>query len=53
MAAFEAMCGGYLGISAHWHLFWYFFRFTYLKDGSRVVSGTALGVPLNNREIPA
>jgi hypothetical protein len=21
MAAFEAMCEGYLGISAHWHLF--------------------------------
>jgi hypothetical protein len=34
MAAFEAMCEGYLGISAHWHLFWYFFRFTCLKDGS-------------------
>jgi hypothetical protein len=23
MAAFEAMCKGYLGISAHWHLFQY------------------------------
>jgi hypothetical protein len=34
MAAFEAMCEGYLGISAHWHLFQYFFRFTCLKDGS-------------------
>jgi hypothetical protein len=34
MAAFEAMCEGYLGISAHWHLFQYFIRFTYLKDGS-------------------
>jgi hypothetical protein len=33
MAAFEAMCEGYLVISAHWHLFWYFFRFTCLKDG--------------------
>jgi hypothetical protein len=34
MAAFEAMSEGYLGISAHWHLFRYFFRFTCLKDGS-------------------
>jgi hypothetical protein len=25
MAAFEVMCEGYLGISAHWHLFHYFF----------------------------
>jgi hypothetical protein len=25
MAAFEVMCVGYLGISAHWHLFRYFF----------------------------
>jgi hypothetical protein len=33
MAAFEAMCEGYLGISAHWHLFQYFFRFTCLRDG--------------------
>jgi hypothetical protein len=38
MDAFEAMCEGYLGISAHWHLFQYFFRFTCLKDGSRVVT---------------
>jgi hypothetical protein len=34
MAAFEAMCEGYLGISAHWHLFWYF-KFACLKEGSR------------------
>jgi hypothetical protein len=33
MAAFE----GYLGISAHWHLFWYFFKFVCLKEGSRAV----------------
>jgi hypothetical protein len=38
MAAFEAMCEGYLGISAHWHLFQYFFRFTCWKDGSRAVT---------------
>jgi hypothetical protein len=38
MAAFEAMCEGYLGISAHWHLFRYFFRFTCLKDGSRTAT---------------
>jgi hypothetical protein len=33
MAAFEAMFEGYLGISAHWHLFRYFFMFACLKDG--------------------
>jgi hypothetical protein len=38
MEAFEAMCEGYLGISAHWHLFRYFFRFTYLKEGSRAAT---------------
>jgi hypothetical protein len=38
MAAFEAMCEGYLRISAHWHLFRYFFRFTCLKDGSRAAT---------------
>jgi hypothetical protein len=38
MAAFEAMCEGYLGISAHWHLFWYFFKFACLKEGSRVAT---------------
>jgi hypothetical protein len=38
MAVFEAMCEGYLGISANWHLFQYFFRFTCLKDGSRAVT---------------
>jgi hypothetical protein len=35
MAAFEAMCEGYLEIRAHWHLFWYFFKFSCLKEGSR------------------
>jgi hypothetical protein len=35
MAAFKAMCEGYLGIDAHWPLFQYFFRFTCLRDGSR------------------
>jgi hypothetical protein len=34
MAAFEAMCEGFLGIGAHWHLFRYFFRFTYQMEGS-------------------
>jgi hypothetical protein len=38
MAAFEAMCEGYLGISAHWHLFQYLFRFTCLKEGSRAAT---------------
>jgi hypothetical protein len=38
MAAFEAMCEGYLGISAHCHLFKYFFMFACLKDGSQVVT---------------
>jgi hypothetical protein len=38
MAAFEAMCEGYLSIGAHWHLFQYFFRFTCLRDGSHVVT---------------
>jgi hypothetical protein len=38
MAAFEAMCEGYLGISVHQHLFRYFFMFTCLKDGSRAVT---------------
>jgi hypothetical protein len=36
MAAFEAMCKGYLGIGTHWNLFQYFFRFTCLRDVSRV-----------------
>jgi hypothetical protein len=35
MAAFEAMCEGFLGIGAHWHLFRYFVRFTCLREGSR------------------
>jgi hypothetical protein len=35
MAVFEALCEGYLGISAHWHLFKYFFMFVCLKDGSK------------------
>jgi hypothetical protein len=38
MAAFEAMCKGFLGIGAHWHLFQYFIRFTCLRDGSRAVT---------------
>jgi hypothetical protein len=38
MESFEATCEGYLGISAHWHLFRYFFRFTCLKEGSRAVT---------------
>jgi hypothetical protein len=38
MAAFEAMCEGFLGIGAHWHLFQYFFRFTFLREGFRAVT---------------
>jgi hypothetical protein len=38
MAAVEAMCEGFLGIGAHWHLFQYFFRFTCLRDGSRAAT---------------
>jgi hypothetical protein len=38
MAAFEAMCEGYLGIGTHWHLFKYFFRFTCLRDSSRAAT---------------
>jgi hypothetical protein len=38
MAAFEAMCKGYLGIGAHWHLLQYFFTFTCLWDGSRAAT---------------
>jgi hypothetical protein len=38
MAAFEAMCKGFLGIGAHWHSFHYFFRFTCLRDGSRAAT---------------
>jgi hypothetical protein len=38
MAAFEAMCEGFLGISMHWHLFRYFFKFTCLRDGSRATT---------------
>jgi hypothetical protein len=38
MATFKAMCEGYLGISAHWPLFQYFFRFTCLRDGSCVAT---------------
>jgi hypothetical protein len=29
---------GYLGISAHWHLFKYFFMFACLKDGSKAAT---------------
>jgi hypothetical protein len=38
MATFKAMCEAYLGISAHWHLFRYFFMFGCLKDGSRAAT---------------
>jgi hypothetical protein len=38
MAAFEAMCEGYLGISAHLHLFRYFFKIVCLKEGSRAAT---------------
>jgi hypothetical protein len=38
MAAFEAMCEGYLGINAHRHLFRYFIKFACLKEGSRAVT---------------
>jgi hypothetical protein len=38
MAAFEVMCMGYMGISAHWHHFKYFFMFTCLKDSSKTVT---------------
>jgi hypothetical protein len=38
MAAFEAICEGFLGIGAHWHMFQYFFRFTFLREGSRAVT---------------
>jgi hypothetical protein len=38
MVAFEAMCEGYLGISARWNLFRYFFKFACLKEGSRVAT---------------
>jgi hypothetical protein len=38
MAAFEAMCEGYLRISAHSHLFRYFFRLACLKEGSRAAT---------------
>jgi hypothetical protein len=38
MAAFEAMCEGFLSIGVHWHLFWYFFRFTCLREGSRAAT---------------
>jgi hypothetical protein len=38
MAACEAVCEGFLGIGAHRHLFRYFFRFTCLREGSRVAT---------------
>jgi hypothetical protein len=38
MAVFEAMCEWFLGISAHWHLFKYFFMFAFLKDRSRATT---------------
>jgi hypothetical protein len=38
MAAFEAMCEGFLDIGAHWHPFRYFFMFTCLREGSRAAT---------------
>jgi hypothetical protein len=38
MAAFEAICEGFLDIGAHWDLFWYFFRFACLRDGTRAAT---------------
>jgi hypothetical protein len=38
MAVFEAMCESNLGISAHWHLFQYFFKFACLKEVSRAAT---------------
>jgi hypothetical protein len=38
MATFEAICEGFLGIGAHWHLFRYLFRFTCLREGSRAAT---------------
>jgi hypothetical protein len=38
MEVFEALCEGYLGISAHWNLFKYFFMFACLKDGSKAAT---------------
>jgi hypothetical protein len=38
MTAFEAMCEGYLGISAYWHLLQNFFKFTFLKDVSHTAT---------------
>jgi hypothetical protein len=41
MAAFEAMCEGYLGISAHWHLFRYFFKFACFEGSWAATIGCA------------
>jgi hypothetical protein len=38
MAVFEAMCKGYLGISAHWNIFQYFFKFACLEEGLRAAT---------------
>jgi hypothetical protein len=38
MAAFKAMCEGYLDIGAHWNLFQYLSRFICLRDGSRAAT---------------
>jgi hypothetical protein len=38
ITAFKAMCEGFLGIGAHWHLFGYFFTFTCLREGSRAAT---------------
>jgi hypothetical protein len=38
MVAFEAMWEGYLGISAHWHLFRYFVMFACLKEDPKAAT---------------
>lgn len=34
MAAFEALCEGYLEKGAHWDLFRYFYKFVVVRDGN-------------------
>jgi hypothetical protein len=38
MASFEAMCEGFLGVGAHWHLFRYFFKFACLREESHTAT---------------
>jgi hypothetical protein len=50
------MCEGYLSISAHWHLFQYFFRFTYLmwqpaKENTALSPKTDPLWPLSNSKV--